>query len=173
MIAMKKITIIMLFTSILFAKGGVDISKLITPSFSNGVKVTKSQFKLNSKDIKIIQKSAKAKVGSNTIRLYRVKNGSKIEGYAVLLLQTIRTKKAAVLFVMDRNQILKSVEIVAFSEPREYKPNQSWLDVFDGKSKSDNLFAGKGIPTITGATMSARAISDVARVAIAIVERYK
>jgi hypothetical protein len=68
---------------------------------------------------------------------------------------------------------IKSIEIIQFQEPSEYKPNQAWKDVFTGKSKADNLFSGKGIPTISGATMSARAIADASRIALSIVEMYK
>lgn len=171
---MKKLTIFFLLTlTLLYSKSGVDIGKLIKPSFSKDVMVTKKQFKLTSKEIKLLQKKAKAKLDSNVVRMYTVKKGKKTEGYAVLVLKTIRTKKAAVLYIMDTKKKIKSIEIVAFNEPSEYKPKQNWQNSFKGKSKEDNLYAGKGIPTISGATMSARSISDAARIAIAIVENYK
>lgn len=170
---MKKLIITILFSSLLFAKGGIDIATLIKPSFISGVKVSKKQFKLNKQEVKEIQKSAKASLTSNVVRFYKVTKASKIEGYAVLLLQTVRTKKTAVLYIIDKKEKIKSIEIVAFNEPKEYKPNKSWLKEFDDKSLGDNLFSGKGISTISGATMSARAVSDLARIALAIVQRYK
>lgn len=157
----------------LFAQGGVDIGKLIKPSFSKNVTVTKKQFKLNKKQMKQIQNAAKAKMDSNIVRLYTVKSAKKIEGYAVLLLSTIRTKKAVVLYIMDTKAKIKSMEIVLFKEPLEYKPKESWQNRFKNKTEKDNLFAGKGIPTISGATMSARAITDASRLAIALVKVYK
>jgi len=160
-------------SSCLFAKGGVDIATLIKPSFSKGVSVSKKQFKLSSKEVKTLQNMAKASIKSNTIRLYTVKKGSTVQGYAVLLLQTVRSKKTAVLYVIGKNQKIKNIEIVAFNEPREYKPKENWLSSFDNKGRQDNLFSGKGIPTISGATLSARAVSDLARVALAVVAKYK
>lgn len=171
---MKKLFILLSLSMVmLFAQGGVDIGKLIKPSFSKNVTVTKKQFKLNKKQMKQIQNAAKAKMDSNIVRLYTVKSVKKIEGYAVLLLSTIRTKKAVVLYIMDTNEKIKSMEIVLFKEPLEYKPKKNWQNTFKGKTKNNNLFAGKGIPTISGATMSARAITDASRLAISIVERYK
>jgi len=157
----------------MYAKGGIDIAKVLKPSFSPSVTVTKKQFNLSKKQMKAVQNSAKAQLDSNVIRMYTIKQGKSIQGYAVLIVQTIRTKKAAVLYVMDQNQKLKGIEILAFKEPSEYKPNKAWQGVFKGKTKEDNLFSGKGIPTISGATLSARAIADAARIAISIVEMYK
>lgn len=170
---MKNILLALLMISMANAKGGVDISKIIKPSFSPSVKVTKKQFKLNSKEMKAVQKSAKAELDSNVIRMYTVKKGKNIQGYAVLIVQTVRTQKAAVLYIMDNKETLKSIEILAFKEPSEYKPNKAWQGVFKGKTREDNLFSGKGIPTISGATLSARAIADASRIALSIVKMYK
>lgn len=169
----KRVFISVTFAAaLLWPKGGVDIGALIKPSFSQNVSIEKKQFRLSPEEIRELQKEAKAGIDSGVVRLYTVHDGKKTEGYAVLLLKKIRTKSAAVLYVMDTKQTIKSIEIVAFAEPQEYKPNRTWQKAFEGKRRDDNLFAGKGIPTISGATMSARAISDAARIAIAIVERY-
>lgn len=170
---LKKISIFLLFMTIVYAKSGVDIGKIIKPSFSANVTITKKQFKLSPRDMKIVQQKSQARLDSNVVRMYTVKSGKKVEGYAVLVIQTVRTKKAAVLYVMDASQKIKNIEIVLFREPGEYKPNQAWQNIFVGKTKEDNLFAKKGIPTISGSTLSARAISDAARIAMAIVETYK
>ena len=170
----KAILILTLCATTLFSKsGGVDIGKLIAPSFSKNAKVTKKQFVLKGKALSAIQNAAKAKVDSRTIRFYTVKSGNKVEGYAVLLLKTMRTKKAVVLYITDTKAKIKSIEIVAFQEPHEFKPKKSWQNTFKGKSKKDNLYAGKGIPTISGATLSARGLADASRIAIAVVERYR
>lgn len=172
---MKRIILVLIFSATaLFGKsGGVDIGKLIKLSFPKNVQVTKRQFKLNAKQVKKLQNKAKARLDSNVIRLYSIKSGKRVEGYAVLIIKTIRTKNAAILYIIDTKEKIKSIEIVAFSEPPEYKPNKSWQSLFKGKVKEDNLFAGKGLPTISGATLSARAIADASRIALFVVEMYK
>lgn len=159
-------------TALLWPKGGVDIGALIKPFFSQDVRIEKKEFRLSAEEVIALQKEAKARIDSDIVRLYTLHDGKKTEGYAILLVKKIRSKSAAVLYIMDTRQTIKSIEIVAFAEPQEYKPNRTWQKAFEGKTKADNLFAGKGIPTISGATLSARAISDAARIAIAIVERY-
>jgi hypothetical protein len=168
----KFIVVILVFSTLIWSKGGVNIGALIKPTFSQGVNVYKKQFRLTPNEVEDLQKEAKAKIDSNVVRLYTAKKGKKPEGYAVLILKKIRTKSAAVLYIMDMKKTIKNIEVVAFSEPKEYKPNKTWLESFEGKTKEDNLFSGKGIPTLSGATLSSRSISDGARIAIAIVERY-
>ena len=82
----------------------------------------------------------------------------------------MRTKKATVLYVFDKAGKLKFTEIMAFGEPPEFKPNQQWMGQFRNKTSSAALTMGKDIPTISGSTLSARGISEGARIARAVYE---
>ena len=163
---------VILLSLSVWAKEGVDIAAFITPSFSKGVQIEKKQFRLLPKELKEVQNAAHAVLDSDVIRIYSVKNATQIEGYAVLIAKKIRTKNAAILYTIDTNIRIISTEIVFFAEPAEYKPNQQWLQVFEGKTQEDNLFSSKGIPTISGATLSSRALSDAARIALVLAKRY-
>ncbi len=163
---------LLVFISPLWCSGGIDVATFITPLFSKNATIEKRQFRLKPQDVQILQKEAKTEIDSDTVRFYKVKNNDTTEGYGVLIIKKVRTKSAAVLYIMDNTYRLKSIEIVAFFEPKEYKPNVSWQKSFEGKTKEDNLFEGKTIPAISGATLSARAVTDAARLAIAIAERY-
>ena len=88
--------------------------------------------------------------------------------YGVLITRKMRTKKATVLYVFDKAGKLKFSEIMAFGEPPEFKPNQQWMGQFQNASASTKLTMGKDIPTISGSTLSARGISEGARIARAI-----
>ena len=172
-IDMRLLLLILLFSLSLLSAKGISLEKIFQSSFSSTVTVGQKIITLTTKEVQRLQKSAKAKMDSNKIRFYVVKNENKVVGYGVLVTQRVRTKKAAILYLISKEMKIKSIEIIQFQEPSEYKPNQAWKDVFTGKSKEDNLFSGKGIPTISGATMSARALSDASRIALSIVEMYK
>ena len=88
--------------------------------------------------------------------------------YGVLITRKMRTKKATVLYVFNKDGKLKFTEIMAFGEPPEFKPNQQWMGQFQDKTSSAVLTMGKDIPTISGATLSARGLSEGARIARAI-----
>lgn len=168
----KTIFSLILIINMLNAKA-ISLANIFDASFGKGVTVLQKSMTLKSKEIKSIQKLAKAKIDSKKIRFYLVKKSNKVLGYGVLLTQIVRTKKASILYLIDKRERIKSVEIVSFKEPLEYKPNGTWMRVFNGKKSTDNLVSGNGIPTISGATMSARAISDASRIALAIVAKEK
>jgi len=128
---------------------------------------------LTDLQLKELSQSAQQKIDTKLYRLYLAKNDTKTVGYGVLLNKKVRTKTAIVLYLIDTEGKIKSIEIVAFNEPLEYLPSKTWLDVFDNKNTSDTLRLNQDIPTTTGATLSARAITDGARMALALIEITK
>jgi hypothetical protein len=87
-----------------------------------------------------------------------------------LIARKVRTKKAVVLYAFDRNGTLKFAEIMAFGEPPEFRPTNTWMGQFSNKEASAPLKMGSDIPTISGATLSARMVSDGARIARALLK---
>lgn len=171
---MKKIFYILLFGTFLsqssIAKTNVSIENVIKASFSEVSSVDAKQLVLTKVQYNKIKKRAKAAVRTKIYRYYDIKSGSKIIGYGVLITRKVRTKKATVLYAFDLSGKLIFSEIVAFGEPPEYIPNQHWMSQFVNKTSSTKLTMGKDIPTISGSTLSARTISDGARIARAIYE---
>lgn len=165
----KQLLILSLLSTTLFA-GKVNIEEILKENFSQAISVEKKSLILTKDEAKAIQKTAQAKLNSKIVRLYTVTDSNGTAGYAVLLKRKIRTKNAAVLYMIDNKQSIQAIEVVSFKEPSEYKPNDEWKAVFKGKNSDDVLFSGKDIPTISGATLSARSITDMSRIALAIVE---
>ncbi len=168
----QTITLFFLFSTLLFSESKVSIEEILKENYAEeNLTIQKKSLILTKKDASLIQKEAKTKLGSKIVRYYEVKKDDVLQGHAILLQQRIRTKKAAILYMVDANNSIVSLEIVAFHEPSEYKPSDEWTKVFEGKTAKDELKAGDDIATISGATMSARAISNAARLALAIVEQ--
>ncbi len=167
---MKILLIFFLFSISVYAKGSISIQEILKQSFMQNIKVEKKSLILTKEEAKQIQQDAKVKLDSKIIRLYHVIDGDKIIGYGVLLRKRIRTKNAAVLYMIDSDKKIKGIEILSFSEPLEYKPNKTWQKVFNGKNGDDMLIAGKDIPTISGATMSADTLSKAAQLALSIIK---
>ena len=165
----KQLLILTLLTSTIFAEK-VNIENILKANYSETITVEKKSLILTKDEAKTVQEKAEAKLNSKIVRLYKVQEANETVGYAVLLKRKVRTKKTAVLYMVDNNQTIKSIEIVSFKEPLEYKPNDSWQEVFKGKTSADMLISGKDVPTISGATMSARSITDMSRIALAILE---
>ncbi|HFS85354.1 MAG TPA: hypothetical protein ENK72_01920 [Epsilonproteobacteria bacterium] len=157
-----------LFPGMLSAKGTPSVEVVINASFEKVTEVKPRQLILSSAQHKQIQQQAKAPVRTKIYRYYTIHSGDRTIGHGVLITRKVRTKKATVLYAFDQQGTLKFTEIMVFREPPEYIPNQAWMNQFDNAETSALLTMGKDIPTISGATLSARTISDGARIARAI-----
>jgi len=172
MINIKKLFLILFFGVLLsqssMAKNNASIDKVIKSSFSNVTNIESKNLILTKAQHAKIQAGAKAPVRTKIYRYYVIKSSSNTVGHGVLVTRKMRTKKATVLYAFDLNGKLKFTEIMAFAEPPEFKPNKQWMAQFQNKNSSAKLTMGKDIPTISGSTLSARGISEGARIARAI-----
>lgn len=148
------------------AKTTVD--EVIHSAFKKVSKIEAKRLILTSKQFTQIKAKAKASIPTKVYRYYTVMKGSKQIGTGVLITRKVRSKKATVLYLFDNNAKLKVTEIMAFSEPPEFIPSKIWMSQLQNQKASARLTVGKDIPTISGATLSARSVSDGARVARAI-----
>jgi len=171
---MYKIFISLLFGIFLsqssMAKSFPSIDDVIHASFPKSTKMEKHSLILTKKQFSQIQQKAKAKVDTKVYRYYTLMNNGKTIGYAILGFKKVRTKKATVLYGFDMKGTLMFTEIMAFGEPPEFIPSSIWMSQLQKKGASEKLTVGKDIPTISGATLSARSVTDGARVARAIYE---
>lgn len=129
--------------------------------------ISKKNILLSSKQAAAITKEAKVALDTKIFRVFKAVEGSNILGYGVLVSKKVRSKNAVILYMISHNSTLKSIEIIAFNEPLEYLPSTTWNSQFENVETSKMLRLSKDIPTITGATLSARSVTDGSRVAFA------
>lgn len=165
----KMLLFFVLSVHAMYAKG-IDIASILLLSCPDAKKVEKKTLLLDKQQFLAVQKLAKKRIKSKVVRYYQAMNGQKRLCTAIVLSQKVRTKKAAILYIIDEHGTLKQIEILAFAEPPEYKPKKSWIKLVEGKSLQEPLRVGRDVPKITGATMSARSVVDGARIALAIYE---
>ena len=168
---MKYISVLLLIFALeLSAKMITSPMDAMHSNFSKDAKVSKKNIMLSNDEAKRVSKSAKAKLKSKIFRVFKAVKGKKVLGYGVLVNKKVRSKNAVVLYMIDENSVLKSIEIIAFNEPTEYIPSKTWISQFENIDTNKRLRVNNDIPTITGATMSARSIVDGSRVAFAFYE---
>ncbi len=161
------IILILTFLSALAKQSVVNVESIIKENYKDSVTVQRGKIILSKDELLKVKKIAKLPVKSKLYRYYEVKKRDEIVAYAILISQKVRTKKATVLYFIE-DESIKFIEILAFLEPHEYIPKETWMKQFDDKNITDTFKVGKDIPTISGATLSARTITDSARLAIAI-----
>jgi len=167
----KTITTMLFF--ILFSSSilnALSVEEIIKENVEHSLIVEKTKIILSKKALIRVKKLAKVAVKTRLYRLYKVKKHHKIVGYGILISRKVRSKKATVLYYINTKGILRFTEILAFKEPPEYKPSKKWMTQFRNTIKASVFKLGKDIPTISGATLSARNVAQGARIAKAIVE---
>jgi len=169
---MKIILLSLLASIYVFAQVLGDPVALTQRTFS-AKNVDTQNIILTNAQLQQLIKTSQQPIESKLYRIYVAKNDAKILGYGVLMSKKVRTKTAISLYLIGIDGKIKSIEIVAFNEPMEYLPTKTWLNVFDQKSSANTLKLNQDIPTTTGATLSARAITDGARAALALLEIAK
>jgi Na+-translocating ferredoxin:NAD+ oxidoreductase subunit G len=170
----KLFLLFFLLTSSLFSKVIISPYDAMKNVFVESDDVSKKNVLLTKSKASYVQKTSKIKLGSKIFRTFKAsKNGTDGEillGYGILVSRNVRSKSAAILYMIDTTKTIKAVEIIAFNEPPEFIPNKKWMSQFENKQTKDNLFLGKAIPTISGATLSARNVADGSRIALAVAD---
>ncbi len=101
---------------------------------------------------------------------YVGKRGQETVGYAAIEAATVRTLPATLMVVLDPGGSVRFTEILAFFEPSEYMPSKRWLGQFRQIRLSPDLRVGGEIQVISGATLSAQAITRQVRKSAALCE---
>jgi electron transport complex protein RnfG len=80
----------------------------------------------------------------------------------------VRTQNETLLVMINPDGSVRGVEVVSFAEPPEYKPDPSWVALFAHRKFSPELTLKRAIPVISGATLSARAVTSSVRRLLAL-----
>ena len=107
-------------------------------------------------------------VSSKLIVYYEALGEQGVTGYAYFDSHRVRTMNETVMVLVQPDGTLERVEVLSFFEPPDYLPPQAWLDHLVGRKLNPRLAAGRDVLNITGATMTARAITAAIRRVLAI-----
>jgi hypothetical protein len=115
-----------------------------------------------------VEKRAHAPLESQLWTVYVGWHGDELLGYAVIDTHTVRTLPETAMVVLSPSGEVRRVEILAFYEPPEYTPPERWRRQFDGHHLDDDLKLGGAVQGITGATLSATALTAAVRRVLAL-----
>lgn len=80
----------------------------------------------------------------------------------------VRTLNETLLVAISPEGRVLRVETVAFREPAEYQAKEAWVRQFDGKVLEPQLSLKGAIRPLSGATLTAHAMTDAARRCLAL-----
>ncbi|HIP20967.1 MAG TPA: FMN-binding protein [Sulfurimonas sp.] len=166
---MTKLILLFLFLSLssLYAKVLISPIDAMKEAYDLNATITKKNIMLSNTKFKNIQKNAKTKLDTKIYRIFTAKKDAEVLGYGILVSRKVRSKNAVVLYLI-KNAELQSIEIIAFNEAMEYITSSKWNEQFENINTAKMIRLNRDIPSVTGATMSARSVIEGSRIAFAI-----
>lgn len=119
-------------------------------------------------------KQAQALAGSGVditqrvVTYYHGARGGNAPGVAYFDMHRVRTLNEVLMIVVGFGGEVQRIEVLRFAEPPEYKASERWLDQFDGKRLTPELSLKKGVVNMTGATLTANAVTRAVRRVLAL-----
>lgn len=107
-------------------------------------------------------------IESMIVTHYVARRGGTRVGVAYFDAARVRTLPQVLMIVVGPDAQVLRVETVSFREPPEYRAPDRWLDLFQGRPLDDELSTKRSIPNVTGATLTAAAVTRAVRRVLAL-----
>lgn len=115
---------------------------------------------------------AGAAIESRVVPYYVGRVNGRVTGFAYFDTHLVRTLPETIMILLGPESRITRIDIISFGEPDDYLPTDRWLAQFPGRSLDDELSLKRGIRVLTGATLSARAVTEAARRVLALHELF-
>jgi Na+-translocating ferredoxin:NAD+ oxidoreductase RnfG subunit len=145
-------------------------SEALELAFPDAEEVASKTFVLDDDQVAQIETLAKCELDSKLVRIYTGMLEGEVLGYALIDVHNVRTLPEAFMVVLNPAGEVRSLRVLAFHEPLEYKPTSRWYSQFDNQSIEAPLRVGGDIHGVVGATLSTRATTRGVRRALAYYE---
>lgn len=133
-----------------------------------GTPATRRTLYLTHEQGQAVEKLARSRLPSPVVTLFEARADDRLVGRAYLDTHVVRTMPETLLTVVEPDGSLRMALVLRFAEPPDYLPRERWLAGLAGKRLDDELAPGRGLSRVAGSTLTAQALSDALRRALAI-----
>lgn len=162
------VVLLSLLTLTSFSKVYMTRDEALKLAFPGADQIEKKSVFLSRDQVAKIESVAKSKLESKIYIFYVGKKKDMILGFAVIDTHLLRTTTETIMVVINPDGTLRQAEILAFFEPPDYMPGDSWMNLFRSKTLDDSLRIGRDVPNITGATITSNAMVEAIRRIMAV-----
>ncbi|MCK6570373.1 FMN-binding protein [Myxococcota bacterium] len=143
----------------------------IKAAFPDAERVDARPVYLSTEDVEWVGRVAGATPTDRVVTAYVGLRGGQAIGYGFIDTHLVRSLPESVLIVVSpAGEVVRTLQL-AFHEPPEYQASPRWLSQFTGRRLEPQLAIGRGVDVITGASMTARALTTAHRRVLALWER--
>jgi hypothetical protein len=107
-------------------------------------------------------------VTSALVTYYEARRNGQLAGTAYFDTHRVRTLPETLMVVVDPQGKVTRIEVISFREPEEYMPRGAWYERFLGHKLDRDLQVKRGVPPVTGATLTVRATTSAVRRVLAL-----
>lgn len=132
-------------------------------AFGAGAQITSHTKKISSEQKIEIEELAQTKLTSLFLHYYEGRRNGEFLGYAVIDSRVMRTNLAVFMVLLSKELVVQKVILLAFHEPSDYQPTDSWLKLLEGPRPMQDLVPGQGLAPIAGSTLTVNGLSDGVR----------
>lgn len=115
-----------------------------------------------------VQKAARSRLPSPIVTFWEARADGAVTGRAYLDTHLVRTMPETVMAVAEPDGRLRMALVLQFGEPSDYLPRERWLTTLSGKALDEDLWPGRGVHRVTGATLTVQALTEAVRRCLAI-----
>lgn len=145
------------------AKVFASQKQALAEAFPTATRIERDTTILRSADLARVVSITHDENPPKVVVLHTAWKDDELLGYAHIDVHNVRTKPEAFMVVLTPEGVVRSVRILAFHEPLDYLPTDSWYAQFEGKTREDRMRVGGDVHGVVGATLSARAAADGVR----------
>lgn len=143
--------------------------KALARAFPPPARVVRTTSYLSEGQVARAQQAARAPVSSAVVTRYAAFGpGNERLGTVYFDTHAVRTATETLMIQVRPDGRLGPVDVLAFAEPEDYLPRTGWLRRAEGQPLGDELFVGRALAHVTGATLTTRAITLAVRRALAL-----
>jgi len=124
-----------------------------------GARIQPVTLALSPADVKAVEQRAHARCEARLVTAYVAWHGDTLAGAAYTDRRVVRTREALFMITVAPDTTVARIDVLAFFEPPDYRPSERWLARFEG--------AHPDVPPLAGASLTSRAVSESARLALA------
>ena len=133
-----------------------------------GAQLTRREHVLSEAQAGQVQALARTELPGQWIVTYEARRDGRLVGVGFFDTHRVRTLNETLLVAVSAEGRILRVETVVFHEPQDYRAKQAWVRQFEGRALDDRLGLKGEIRPLSGATLTANAMTDAARRCLAL-----
>ena len=150
------------------AKVYLTQDEALSAAFPAPAKTERQNLFLDDAQAKRVEKESGEKLPSRLISYYVGRGSDGVLAYAYFDTHLVRTLPETVMVLVKPDGTLGRVTVLSFSEPEDYLPREAWMDQLSGRRLDSDLAIRRGIRNLTGASLTATAITAACRRILAL-----